>query len=65
VRTEAEAQRVLRRVAGARLAGRVVTGADGLRRVRVGTYPTERDAQDDLPAVRRAHGGRPFVVREP
>jgi hypothetical protein len=64
VRTEAEASRVLKRIADAGLSGHVAAGSDGLRRVRVGAYATEREAQDALPAVRRALGGRPFVVRE-
>jgi hypothetical protein len=64
VKTEAEAARVLRRITGAGLRGHVVAGSDGLRRVRVGAYATEREAQDTLPSVRRALGGRPFVVRE-
>jgi hypothetical protein len=46
------------------LSGHVASGSDGLRRVRVGAYATEREAQAALPAVRRALGGRPFVVRE-
>ncbi len=64
VRTEAEAARVLKRIADAGLSGHAAAGSDGLRRVRVGAYATEREAQDALAAVRRALGGRPFVVRE-
>lgn len=64
VKTDDEARRVLRRLEGAGFTGRIVTGADRLRRIRVGAYATERQAVDALPALRRAAGGRPFVVRE-
>ncbi|MGD0483954.1 MAG: SPOR domain-containing protein [Gemmatimonadales bacterium] len=65
VRTAAEADRILRKLRGAGLTARVLIGADHLRRVRVGSYGTERAARDALAAVRRVAGGRPFVVREP
>jgi cell division protein FtsN len=43
--------------------GRVVTGSNGFRRVRVGSYATDREAQAAIAALRRVVGGRPFVVR--
>ena len=64
VKTQAEAQRVMRRITGAGLSGHVVSGSDGLRRVRVGAYASDSEARAALPAVRRALGGRPYVVRE-
>ena len=64
VRTQAEAARVLRRLSGGGYEGHVAVGSDGLRRVRVGTYASEREARDALPALRRLMGGQPFVVRE-
>jgi len=65
VRTAAEADRILRKLRGAGLTARVLLGADHLRRIRVGSYATERAARDALTSVRRVAGGRPFVVREP
>jgi cell division septation protein DedD len=65
VRTAAEADRILRKLRGAGLTARVLIGADHLRRIRVGSYGTERAAQGALAAVRRVAGGRPFVVRQP
>jgi len=64
VRTAAEADRILRKLRGAGLTARVLIGADHLRRVRVGSYASERAARDALASVRRVVGGRPFVVRE-
>jgi cell division septation protein DedD len=64
VRTDAEAGGIVRRLAAAGFTGHVATGSDHLRRVRVGAYATDAEARDALPAVRRAAGGHPFVVRE-
>jgi hypothetical protein len=65
VKTDAEARRVLRRLEGAGFTGRVATGTDRFRRIRVGAYATEREALDALPTLQRVTGGRPFVVRGP
>jgi hypothetical protein len=65
VRTATEADRILRTLRGAGLTAHVLIGADRLRRIRVGSYATERAARDALAAVRRVAGGRPFVVSEP
>ena len=65
VRTAAEADRILRKLRSAGLMAHVLIGADHLRRIRVGSYATERAARDLLATVRRVAGGRPFVVREP
>lgn len=64
VRTDAEERRVLQTLRRAGYEGRVVTGPDGFRRVRVGAYTTDREAQRSVAALRRVVGGQPFVVRE-
>ena len=64
VRTDDEERRVLQLLRRAGYEGRVVTGANGFRRVRVGSYATDREALAAIAALRRVVGGRPFVVRE-
>ena len=64
VRTDTEERRVLQLLRRAGYEGRVVTGTDGFRRVRVGAYVTDREAQGAVALLRRVVGGRPFVVRE-
>ena len=64
VRTDDEERRVLQSLRRAGYEGRVVTGDNGFRRVRVGWYATDGEAQGALAALRRVVGGRPFVVRE-
>jgi cell division septation protein DedD len=59
-----EARNVARRLTGARLPARVLDGADGYFRVRVGPYATEAAARDALARVRRTAGGSPFIVRQ-
>jgi cell division septation protein DedD len=63
VRTDDEERRVLQLLRRAGYEGRVVTGSNGFRRVRVGSYATDREAQAAIAALRRVVGGRPFVVR--
>ena len=64
VRTDDEERRILQLLRRAGYEGRVVTGASGFRRVRVGSYATDREALAAIAALRRVVGGRPFVVRE-
>jgi cell division septation protein DedD len=65
VRTDREEQGILRALRGASFEGRVVAGDDGFRRIRVGGYATEAEAQSAARRLRSVVGGRPFVVREP
>ena len=64
VRTDDEERRVLQLLRRAGYEGRVVAGSNGFRRVRVGFYATDGEAQAAIAALRRVVGGRPFVVRE-
>jgi hypothetical protein len=64
VRTDAEEQRILQVLRHAGYEGRVVIGTDGFRRVRVGAYATDGEAQGAVATLRRVVGGRPFVVHE-
>jgi len=64
VRTDAEERRILQLLRRAGYEGRVVTGNSGFRRIRVGLYATDREAQGAIAALGRVVGGRPFVVRE-
>ncbi len=59
--SRAQADRLVARLARARLAALVVSEG-GLFKVRVGPYPGEAAAQAALPAVRREVGDGPFVV---
>lgn len=63
-RQAADAQSLARRLTQASLRARVLHGADGFHRVRVGPYPSEAAARDALQRVRRTVGGSPFVVRQ-
>lgn len=65
VRTDREEQGVLRALRASGFEGRVVTGADAFRRIRVGGYATEAEALSAARRLRPVVGGRPFVVREP
>lgn len=65
VRTDREEQGALRTLRAAGFEGRVVTGNDGFRRIRVGGYATEAEALSAARQLRPVVGGRPFVVREP
>jgi len=42
-----------------------VKGADGLLRVRVGPYTTEREAATAVARLKRSFGGHPFVAPAP
>lgn len=64
VKTDDEERRVLQMLRRAGYEGRVVAGSNGFRRVRVGSYATDGEAQAAIDALRRVVGGRPFVVRE-
>lgn len=65
VRSERDAEAELSRLLRAGRRGRVAHGADGFFRIRVGSFATEREAQQVARALRRVLGGSPFVVREP
>lgn len=62
-RTDADAQRVADQMTEAGHSARVITGADGYRRVRIGPYRTEREAMEAARVARRVVGGSPFIVR--
>lgn len=64
VKTDAEERRVLQLLQRAGYDGHVVAGTNDFRRIRVGAYATEREAQRAVAALRRVVGGQPFVVRE-
>jgi len=59
-----DAQSVAQRLTRVGLRARVLNGADGYFRVRVGPYPTDAAARGALGRVRGATGGAPFVVRQ-
>jgi cell division septation protein DedD len=61
-RSLSTASRVLAQVQRAGQRGRIVQSDDGLYRVRAGPYPTEAAATAVAERLRRAIGGRPFVV---
>ena len=64
VRTDREERGILRALRHAGYEGRVVAGADGFRRIRIGGYATELGALDAARRLRSVVAGRPFVVRE-
>lgn len=64
-RTERAARDVAARLTRQGYQARVVAGADGFHRVRVGPYPTVEAAEAAARQVRRVVGGAPFVVRAP
>jgi tetratricopeptide (TPR) repeat protein len=64
VNTQAAADKLVADLKTAGFAAYVVRQAN-LFKVRVGPYPDRAQAQTALPAVRRAVGGSPFVVKEP
>jgi cell division protein FtsN len=64
-RQSTDAEGVVRRLAGADLAARLVRGDDGMHRVRLGPFTTEPSARDAAERARRAVGGQPFLVRQP
>jgi len=59
-----DAQRVARQLTRANQPARVLAGADGFHRVRVGPYPSEAAAREGIERVRQVVGGAPFVVRQ-
>jgi hypothetical protein len=58
------ARATLERVRRTGLSAHIVTGADGLHRVRAGPFPTRREADAAAERLRRALGGHPIVVPE-
>ncbi len=64
-RAAADADGVARRLAAAELPARVVRGADGMHRVRLGPYGAEPAARDAAERARLTIGGRPFLVHQP
>lgn len=62
-RTDQAARAVVNRLARAGHRARVLTGADGYRRIRLGPFPTLREAEEAARAAGRIVGGTPFVVR--
>jgi hypothetical protein len=61
-RASGTAQAVLARVTRSGEHARIVKGADGYLRVRAGPYPTEREASAAAARLKKALGGRPYVV---
>ena len=64
-RSSSDAQQIVRRLSRARRAARVVPGADGLYRVRVGPFASLQAADSAARSLRRIVGGAPFPVRTP
>lgn len=64
-RSSREAQALVRRLTRAHRIAHVVTGADGLYRVRVGPFASLQAADSAAKALRRIVGGSPFPVRAP
>ncbi|MBI4542367.1 MAG: SPOR domain-containing protein [Gemmatimonadetes bacterium] len=62
-RTDQAARAIVNRLARAGHRARVLTGADGYRRIRLGPFPTLREAEEAARAAGRILGGTPFVVR--
>jgi len=63
--SDSAAQAVVQRLARAGHAARVVAGENGVRRVRMGPYATQRAAENAARAAQALVGGTPFVVRVP
>lgn len=61
-RSEQSARDVQRRLARAGLQARVLSGEDGMRRVRLGPFPSRAEADSVAMTARRIAGGTPFVV---
>jgi SPOR domain/Tetratricopeptide repeat len=59
------ARSILTRAERAGEHARIVTGSDGLRRVRAGPYATEAAAEAAAARLKRKLGGHPFVVQGP
>lgn len=64
-RSSREAQALLRRLTQAHRTAHLMTGADGLYRVRVGPFASLQAADSAARALRRMIGGSPFPVRAP
>jgi len=64
-RSDQAARRVADRLTRAGYPTRIVAGADGFRRVRVGPYETIEAAEAAAGDLRRLMGGTPYVVRTP
>jgi cell division septation protein DedD len=64
-RSARAAQTVVRRLTRARRTAHVVTGTDGLYRVRVGPFASLQAADSAAKSLRRIVGGSPFPVRTP
>ena len=64
VKTDADMRRIVRRLSAAGFEAHLVTGADRFRRIRVGAYRTEAEAQGAIARLHGLVGGHPFVVRE-
>lgn len=62
-RSDSEARRVVELMTRAGQRARIVTGPRGYRRVRIGPFPTLREAEAAAREARRVVGGTPFVVR--
>lgn len=56
------AQDLLRRLTASGQPGRIVTGQDGLLRVRAGPFATEAEASAAAVRLQRSFGGHPFVA---
>ncbi len=61
--SQADAQRVVERLRRSGIDARIVEGADGFHRVRVGPFDSVQEATRARSRVRSALGGQPFIVR--
>jgi hypothetical protein len=61
-RSESAAADVRDRLARAGIRARIVTGADGMRRVRLGPFATREEAEAAARSAQRVAGGAPFVI---
>ena len=64
-RSDGEIRRVVDLVTRGGFPARVVPGPGGYRRVRIGPFETQREAEAAAREARRMVGGTPFVVRGP
>lgn len=64
-KSDRQARAVVQRLQRSRRTAHIVVGRDGIRRVRVGPFPTMQAADSAAHALRRLVGGTPFPVRVP
>ena len=64
-RSKSEAQSISHRVERSGERSRIVTGADGLLRVRAGPYVSHQESEAALARLKRLLHGQPIVVSVP